>query len=97
MKSKEKKRIVQQSSIFSWIDGYLFYMGPYLVTRRCVREDEIYPILRTSHDGPCGVNFVDKRRGHKILQLGYYWPTIFKDSREYVWNYDSFQRMGQPL
>ena len=60
MKSKEKKRIVQQSSIFSWIDGYFFYTGPYLVIRRCVRDDEIYPILRTSHDGPCGVNFADK-------------------------------------
>ena len=60
MTSKEKKSIVQRSSIFSWIDGYLFYMGPNLVICRCVREDEIYPILRTFHDGPCGGHFAEK-------------------------------------
>ena len=72
-------------------------MGPYSVIRRCVCDDEIYPILRTSHDGPCGGHFADKRTILKILQLGYYCPTIFKYAREYVWSCDSFQRMGQPL
>ena len=60
MTSKENKRIVQQSSRFSWINGYLFYTGLDLAIRRCVREDEIYPILRTYHDGPYGGNFANK-------------------------------------
>ena len=33
MTPKEKQRIVQRSSRFSWIDGYLFYTGLDLVIR----------------------------------------------------------------
>jgi hypothetical protein len=28
--------------------------------------------------------------------MGYYWPSIFKDTKKYVQNYDSCQRMGKP-
>ena len=42
--------------------------------RRCIREDEIYDILKAYHDGPCGGHFVDRKTRHKILQMGCYWP-----------------------
>ena len=48
---------------------------------RCIREDDIYDILRACHDEPCGGHFLDRRMGHKVLQMGYYWPTIFKDAK----------------
>jgi hypothetical protein len=44
-----------------------------------VRDDEVYDILKACHDGPCGVHFDNKRIGHKILRMGYFWPTIFED------------------
>ena len=59
-----------------------------------IREDEIYDILRAYHDEPCGSHFAECRTGHKVLQLGYYWPTIFKDAKNYVQACDSYQRMG---
>ncbi len=71
----------------------LFYTGPDLVIRRCVREDEIPEILQACHDGPCGGNFSNKRTAYKNLQSGYYWPTIFKDAARYVKSCDSCQRM----
>ena len=34
--------------------------------------------------------------GHGIiLQIGYYWPTIFKDAKKYVQACFSYQRMGR--
>jgi len=51
--------------------------------------------LKECHDEPCGENFTDRRSGHKVLQMGYYWPSIFKDAKKYVQAYDSCQRMGQ--
>ena len=30
-----------------------------------------------------------------MLQLGYYWPMIFKDAKKYVRACDSYQRMGR--
>ena len=63
---------------------------------RFIREDEFYDILRARHDEPCGGHFVDRRTRHKVLQMGYYWPTIFKDAKKYVQACDSCQRMGRP-
>jgi hypothetical protein len=51
--------------------------------------------LKAGHDEPCGGNFADHRTGHKILQMGYYWPSIFRDARKYIQTCDSCQRMGK--
>jgi hypothetical protein len=93
---REKKSIVHQSARYSWIGGYLFNTGPDQEIRRCVREDEVYDILKACHDGPCGRHFADKRTAYKILRMGYYWPSIFKDAKKYVKACDSCQRVGQP-
>ena len=63
--------------------------------RRGIWEDEIYDILQACHDEPCGGHFADCRMGHKVLQMCYYWPTIFKDANKYVQACDSCQRMGR--
>jgi hypothetical protein len=93
---REKKSSVHQSARYSWIGGYLFNTGPDQEIRRCVREDEVYDILKACHDGPCGGHFADKRTAYKILRMGYYWPSIFKDAKKYVKACDSCQRVGQP-
>ena len=59
--------------------------------RRCVREDEVHDLLKAAHDEPYGGNFADKRTSHKVLHMGYYWPTIFQDAKRYVQGCDSFQ------
>ena len=30
----------------------------------------------------------------KVLQSGFYWPTLFKDAHQFVCTYDKCQRMG---
>jgi hypothetical protein len=93
---QERRKIIQKSVRYSWIGGYLFYTGLDQETRRCVRDDEVYDLLKSCHDGPCGAHFVDKRTGHKILTMGYYWPNIFHDAKNYVQDCDNCQCMGQP-
>jgi hypothetical protein len=93
---REERRIIQQSARYSWISGCLFHTGPDQEIQRCIREDEVYDILKAFHDGPCGGHFADKRTSHKILRMGYYWPSLFKDAKKYVRAYDNCQRVGQP-
>jgi hypothetical protein len=93
---RERRKIIQKSARYSWIGGYLFYTGLDQEIRRCVRDDEVYDLLKACHDGPCGGHFADKRIGHKILRMGYYWPIIFQDAKKYVQACDSCQCMGQP-
>ena len=90
----ERKQIVQHNTRFSYIRGYLFHIGANMHIRRCVREDEFFDILKACHDGPCGGHFPDHMTGHKVLQTGYYWPSIFKDAKKFVQACDSCQRMG---
>jgi hypothetical protein len=61
-----------------------------------VRDDAVYDLPKTFHDGPCGGHFAAKRTGNKILRMGYYWPNIFQDVKNYVQACDNCQRMGQP-
>eukprot|EP00253_Pinus_taeda_P022552 PITA_22552 len=84
LSSKEKSRIVRKSAPFIWILGNLFKLGPDQILRRCVREEEVFDILLTCHDGPCGGHFAAKRTAFKILQAGYYWPTLHQDVRRNI-------------
>ncbi len=68
----ERKQIVQHSTRFSWIGGYLFHTGVNMHIRRCIYEDEIFDILKACHDGPCDGHLKDRRTGHKVLQTSYY-------------------------
>lgn len=79
------------------MNGDLFYTGSDLIIRKFVREDEILKIRKACHNEPCGGHFADKRIAYKVLQLGYYWPKIFKDSKAYVKWCDSCQRTGRPI
>eukprot|EP00253_Pinus_taeda_P028690 PITA_28690 len=63
--------------------------------RRCVRQDEIFDILKACHEQPCGGHFADRRTANKVLHAGYYWPTIFKDAKKFVQACDSCQRAGR--
>eukprot|EP00253_Pinus_taeda_P013909 PITA_13909 len=93
---QEKRKIIQQSAWYIWISGCIFHTGLDHEIQRCIREDEVYDILKACHDGPFRGHFVDKRTTHKILKMGYYWPSLFKDAKKYVQTYDSCQRMGKP-
>lgn len=59
-------------------------------------KNEIPKIIKACHDKPCGEHFSHRRTAYKILILGYYWPSIFKDTKEYVRQCGSCQRMGKP-
>ena len=96
LSSREKSRIIRKSASFTWIGGNLFKLGPDQILRHCVREEEVFDILLTCHDGPCGGNFAAKRTTFKILQAGYYWPTLHQDVTRYINQCDQCQRMGKP-
>ena len=54
LSKQEKRRIIQQSVAYYRIEGHLFYIGPDLEIRKCVRDDEIHIILKACHDDPYG-------------------------------------------
>ena len=41
---------------------------------------------------PLEVTFSGDTISHKVIKVGYYWPTLFKDAHAHVRKCDAFQR-----
>ena len=62
--------------------------------RRCVPKEEIESILAHCHALACGGHFGGNRTVAKVLQSGFYWPTLLKDAHHFVFTCDKCQIMG---
>jgi hypothetical protein len=65
---------------YQLIDGVLFRQNYDQVLLRCLEKDNAKHILIELHDGPVGGHFSGETTTHKVLRVGYYWPTLFKDA-----------------
>ena len=64
------------------------------VLRRCIPDDVQESILRGCHDSAYGGHASGKKTAFKVLQCGFYWPTVFKDAAYWAKNCDRCQRIG---
>ncbi|XP_074315676.1 uncharacterized protein LOC141651883 [Silene latifolia] len=51
-------------------------------------------ILRFSHEYACGGNFEAKKTARKVLESGFFWPTLFRDAHAMVKTCDRCQRVA---
>ncbi|KAH9685501.1 hypothetical protein KPL70_013991 [Citrus sinensis] len=77
---QDKAKFFAQIKNFFWDDPYLFKYCADQIVRRCVPENEIQNILSFCHEQACGGHFSAKKTATKVLQCGFYWPTIFRDA-----------------
>ena len=47
------------------------------------------------HEGACGGHFASKKTSAKILQSGFYWPTMFKDCNTHCKSCPQCQQLGK--
>ena len=59
---------------------------------RCVLENEMESILHHYHAREVGGHCGATKTVAKVLQSGFYWPTLFKDAYAYVKACDACQR-----
>ena len=58
-------------------------MSPDHIIRRCVPDKEQQSVLNFYHTLACGGHISGKKTEAKVLQSGFYWPTLFKDAYEF--------------
>ncbi|GKA69234.1 reverse transcriptase domain-containing protein [Tanacetum coccineum] len=63
--------------------------NPNNIMRRCIAGDEIHEILAHCHSGPTGGHHIASITGRKVYEAGFFWPSIFKDAKDYVMRCDS--------
>jgi hypothetical protein len=79
----QKDRLRSEAKHYYWEEPWLFKHCKDQIFRKCVPDKEIRSVLSFCHDQACGGHFSGKKTAAKILQSGFYWPTIFKDAHEY--------------
>ncbi|CAL8089611.1 unnamed protein product [Prunus armeniaca] len=91
---QERKKFFSMLKHYMWDEPYLFKYCPDQIIRRCVPESEQQSILTFSHALACGGHFSAKKTALKVLQSGFFWPTLFKDAFDFCSKCDRCQKMG---
>ncbi|KAH9750082.1 hypothetical protein KPL71_013739 [Citrus sinensis] len=92
--AQEKKKFFIVVKKFYWDDPYLFKYCPDQIFRRCIPDNEVSSVISFCHSKACGGHFSSRKTTAKILQCGFYWPTMFKDTYEFCKSYEKCQKLG---
>nr|GEX02766.1 reverse transcriptase domain-containing protein [Tanacetum cinerariifolium] len=65
------------------------------IIRRCVHGQEAIDILKACHEGPTGGHHGDNLTGKKVFDVGFFWPTIYRDAHDMIKSCDMCQRQGK--
>ena len=60
-------------------------------------EGEQEGILSHCHDSACGGHFASQKMAMKVLQAGFYWPSLFKDAYYHVQTMRQMSKVGKNL
>ncbi|KAM2151461.1 hypothetical protein ACFX1R_045904 [Malus domestica] len=90
----QRDKLKKDARFYVWDDPYLWKYCSDQVIRRCVHESDFHSILSFCHTYACGGHFGTQRPAFKVLECGFYWPTLFKDARTFCLTCDRCQRTG---
>ena len=90
----QKNKFLSDIKYYFWDEPYLFKHCSDQIIRRCIPECEIPSILEYCHTREVGVHFGAQKTAAKILQCGFYWHNLFKDSYAFVMTCAQCQRTG---
>ncbi|CAN6684920.1 unnamed protein product [Malus baccata var. baccata] len=91
---QQKKKFISTVKHYFWDEPYLFKHCQDQIIRRCVLLEEQESILKFAHHYACGGHFGPRRTAAKILQSGFFWPSLFKDAYLCCQACDKCQRVG---
>jgi hypothetical protein len=90
----DKQKFLRNVRTFFWDDPYLFKYCTDQIVRRCIPNHEIPSVINFFLALACDGHFSSKKTIVKILQCGFYWPTMFKDVHAFCVACDQCQRLG---
>ncbi|GKD46445.1 reverse transcriptase domain-containing protein, partial [Tanacetum coccineum] len=91
---EKRRRFFSQVKNYFWDEPYAFMLCSDNIMRRCVAGNEIFEILAHCHSRPTRGHHSASVTGRKVYESGFFWPSIFKDAKDYVMRCDAWQRSG---
>jgi hypothetical protein len=92
---QQKKKFLHDAKNYYWDEPFLYKHCAYGIVRRCVPSDETSDIMFQCHAGMYGGHAGVLKTQEKILQAGFFWPSMFKDVHDYIMKCDPCQRTGK--
>ncbi|XP_048635041.1 uncharacterized protein LOC125608650 [Brassica napus] len=87
-----KKKFYKDVKRYYWDEPYLYILCKDQLYRRVVANEEIDGILAQCHGSSYGGHFATFKTVAKVLQAGFWWPHMFKDTQDFVSKCDSWSR-----
>jgi hypothetical protein len=72
----------------------MYRVGENNIMHRCLTTSKAQIILKELHEGMAEGHFVANIIAKKIIDVGYWWPTLFKDTHDFCKSCNSCQKMG---
>ncbi|XP_057745745.1 uncharacterized protein LOC130963660 [Arachis stenosperma] len=89
---QDVKKFKRQASFFTLLNNLLYRRGYSRPLLKCLDRTEADLALAEVHEGICGIHSGARSLAQKILRAGFYWPTIWEDSRKKVRTCDRCQK-----
>ena len=91
---ENKKKLIYESRRHMWEEPYLYRVCADGLLRRCVPTSEGTQLIERCHAGPYGGHFGAFRTQAKIWQSGFFWPTMYEDTKEFIRRCRKCQKHG---
>ncbi|RVW26841.1 Retrovirus-related Pol polyprotein from transposon 17.6 [Vitis vinifera] len=93
--AQDKRHFLAKIHAYYWEEPFLFKYCADQIIRKCVPEQEQSGILSHCHDNACGGHFASQKTAMKVIQSGFWWPSLFKDAHTMCKACDRCQRLGK--
>ncbi|RVW83471.1 Retrovirus-related Pol polyprotein from transposon 17.6 [Vitis vinifera] len=94
-KAQDRKHFFAKIHAFYWEEPFIFKYYADQIIRKCVPEEKQQGILSHCHENACGGHFASQKTAMKVLQSGFTWSSLFKDSHIMCRSCDRCQRLGK--
>jgi len=89
-----KTEVGQQGRTFHFKRGIMYKVGQDNKMRRCLTTSKAQIVLKELHEGVVGRHFAINIIVKKILDVGHWWPTLFKGTHDFCKSCDSCQKIA---
>jgi hypothetical protein len=88
---EQSHKVRLQSTCYTMVDDMLYRRGYSHPLLKCLSAPEAHYVLREIHEGVCGNYSGGRMLALKAVRARYYWPTMTRDSMEFVRSCDKCQ------
>ena len=90
----EARKLKVRAARYFLMDEVLYKRGFSQPHLRCLAPDEANYVLREVHERACENHSGARSLIHKVVRVGYYWPTVQADAKAYVKACDQCQQFS---